>query len=72
MTELSEDFDEAVNTKELDAILAVERVYGTVQCNACRYWGRMDGYIEPADLKIIKFICPKCSVVESVKNPEAL
>jgi Zn finger protein HypA/HybF involved in hydrogenase expression len=67
-----EPFEKMADDKELEAVLAVEKVWGTVQCNECRYWGRMDGYIQPDNKKIIQFVCPECSAVEQVRNPEAL
>jgi Zn finger protein HypA/HybF involved in hydrogenase expression len=54
----------------IEAVLQVEQVYGVVQCNECSYWGRMDGWIEPNDVKFIKFVCPECNSIELVKNPE--
>lgn len=65
-----EPLEKASDDKELSAVMAVERVFGTVQCNECRFWGKMDGYIEPHDRKIIKFICPDCNTLELVTNPE--
>jgi Zn finger protein HypA/HybF involved in hydrogenase expression len=56
----------------IEAILQVEEVVGVVQCNECSFWGRMPGYIEPPDTRFIKFICPKCNTVETVKNPESI
>lgn len=49
-----------------------EEVWGVVQCNTCKYWGRMDGIIEFDNKKVIVFICPQCNSIERVKNPEAL
>jgi hypothetical protein len=72
VAELGDDLQKAEDSKDLQAILAVERVWGVVQCNNCRYWDKMDGYIQPDNPKIIQFICPECGCVENVKNPEAL
>ena len=47
-----------------------EEVYGTVQCYHCEYWGRMDGFIDPARSKTISFVCPNCDQIEEVENPE--
>lgn len=55
---------------EIPAILMNEQVWGIVQCNNCEYWGRMEGIIDVQNKKVIQFICPECSVVEYVDNPE--
>lgn len=49
----------------------IEEVEGIVQCNACGFWGKMPGYINQMDNKIINFVCPECNALEQVKNPEA-
>jgi hypothetical protein len=73
MSRLSDEpFEKVADDKDIQATLAVEHVWGTVQCNNCKFWGRMDGYIEPGDDKFIKFVCPKCNCVERVRNPEAM
>jgi Zn finger protein HypA/HybF involved in hydrogenase expression len=59
-----------LDEKDIEAILQVEKVWGTVQCNECDFWGRMDGFIEPQDKRFIKFVCPECSSLELVGNPE--
>jgi Zn finger protein HypA/HybF involved in hydrogenase expression len=66
-----EPFEKVVDDKDLvEAMAMVEEVYGTVQCNNCQYWGKMEGWIEPNDKKNIKFVCPKCNALELVTNPE--
>lgn len=75
MSHLKDEPLEKVMSDEKDmveALLKTEAVYGTVQCDHCGYWGRMDGYIEPQDKKRIKFVCPDCNTVEFVSNPEHL
>jgi hypothetical protein len=67
-----EPFEKVVDDKDMMEVFSmVERVYGVVQCNHCRFWGRMDGYIEPHDRGVIKFACPECKALEVVANPEA-
>lgn len=72
MTELAEEpIEKVVNDKDLiEAWDMNEEVWGVVQCNSCQYWGKMDGVIEASDKKWIKFVCPSCSALEKVKNPE--
>ncbi len=73
---VDEPFEKAVDDKlesQTDIIEAFEHneeVSGTVQCQNCSHWGSMLGIIEAADSKWIKFICPKCSSLEKVRNPE--
>lgn len=54
----------------IHAMLMNEEVWGTVQCDNCRYWGRMEGIIEANDKRVIKFVCPECNSIEIVDNPE--
>lgn len=74
MTELSDEpLEKVADTKDMvEAMDFHEKVYGTVQCNNCKFWGRMDGIIEANDKQMIKFVCPKCGGLEKVKNPEAM
>lgn len=66
-----EPVEKVVNEKDLiPAMDFNEEVYGMVQCNHCKYWGRMDGVIEHHDKKWIKFVCPECDALERVRNPE--
>jgi hypothetical protein len=57
--------------EELHAFTHIEEVEGIVQCNKCKFWGKMPGYIDQLDDAKIKFVCPDCNTIEFVKNPEA-
>lgn len=68
-----EPFEKVIDDKDLvPAMIMVEKVVGTVQCNNCSFWGKMDGYIDPDEKRFIKFICPSCDALEFVTNPEAV
>lgn len=77
MAELrDEEFEKAVDDKlDASAIEAWDRneeVWGVIQCQQCNYWGKMEGICEASDKRWIKFVCPKCSSLERVRNPEYL
>lgn len=55
---------------EIEGLLINEQVWGVVQCDNCNYWGRMEGIIDHNNKKVIQFVCPECTAVEYVKNPE--
>jgi hypothetical protein len=66
-------------SEDIEAVSRTEEVWGVVQCNGynddatvCTYWGRMTGYIQPDNKKVITFVCPECNSVEDIKNPEAI
>lgn len=74
MANLSDEpFEKVINDKDLDEIQAIirnEQVWGVVQCDNCNYWGRMEGIIDGQNKKVIQFVCPECTCVEYVNNPE--
>lgn len=74
MSELEDEpLEKVVDDKDLiEAFNMNEEVEGVVGCQNCDFWGKMTGWIEANDRKVIKFVCPKCRAVEQVKNPEAL
>lgn len=66
-----EEFEKIVDDKDLiEAFEHNEEVGGTIQCQNCSFWGKMTGYIEADDRKVIKFVCPECNSLERVRNPE--
>lgn len=75
MSELQDEpIEKVLDDKDLaEDMLAYElneEVWGTLKCYNCGYRGRMEGVIPHQDKRNIVFVCPECSTIERVKNPD--